>query len=227
MTGAVRAAGIVLAGGRSERMGVSKAGLDWRGGTLLDAVVGALAPAVDRVVVVRAPGQGLPPLPAGVALAEDRVGGRGPLEGMLAGLRAVAPEHVRAVVVAVDMPLLTPALVTRLLAGLDGGADAAVPRVGGRAQPLAAAYRTSIADVVAGLLEAGGRRADAPLAVVRVAWLDAAALLADPAVRSADPGLDGLRDLDTPADLHAARARQDAGGGARLPVSPQDESASA
>ena len=41
----------------------------------------------------------------------------------------------------------------------------------------------------------------------RVAWLDEAALLADPAVAAADPELVGLRDLDTPADLAGARAR--------------------
>ncbi|MGD9696214.1 MAG: molybdenum cofactor guanylyltransferase [Thermoleophilia bacterium] len=200
-------AGIVLVGGRSERMGATKAGLEWGDGTLLDAVVTALTPAVERVVVVRAPGQTLPDLPDRVGLTEDRVAGRGPLEGMLAGLRAVAPGHERAVVVAVDMPFMTPALAVRLLAGLDGGADAAVPRIGGQAQPLAAAYRTALIGVLSGLLETGERRAGALLAAVRVAWLDPEALLADPAVRTRDPRLDGLRDIDTPAELADARAR--------------------
>lgn len=200
-------AGIVLAGGRSERMGAAKAALEWGDGTLLDAVVTALTPAVEQVVVVRAPGQALPDLPDRVGLTEDRVAGRGPLEGLLAGLRAVAPRFERAVVVAVDMPFMTPALAQRLLAGLDGGADAAVPRIGGQAQPLAAAYRTAIISLLSDLLEAGERRAGALLAAVRVTWLDPEGLLADPAVRATDPRLDGLRDIDTPADLAAARAR--------------------
>jgi hypothetical protein len=61
--------------------------------------------------------------------------------------------------------------------------------------------------VLPGLLEAGERRAGALLAAARVAWLDPEALLADPAVRATDPRLDGLRDIDTPAELAPARAQ--------------------
>src|ERR671933_1300330 len=84
------AAGIVLAGGRSSRMGSPKAALEWHGSTLLRRVVGIVARGVDGpVVVVRAPGQPLPALPDGVEVVEDAREGRGPLQGIAAGLHAV------------------------------------------------------------------------------------------------------------------------------------------
>lgn len=209
-----RVTGIVLAGGRSTRMGTAKADLAWRGSTLLATVLAALGPMTDHLVVVRAPGQPLPPLPAGTVVAEDAHGGRGPLEGLLAGLRAAPAGCDRAVVMAVDLPFATPALAARLLAALDAGdADAAVPVAGGRAQPLVAAYRLRVVDTVAALLDAGERRATALPGACAVTWLDEDALLSDPVLRAADPDLDGLRDVDTPADLVAAQSRSDTGTG--------------
>ena len=82
--------GIVLAGGRSSRMGTPKAALEWHGSTLLRRVTGIVARAAGGpVVVVRAPGQELPALPRGVEIAEDAREGRGPLQGLAAGLAAV------------------------------------------------------------------------------------------------------------------------------------------
>src|SRR5947208_4621260 len=83
----MRPAGIVLAGGRSTRMGTPKAWLEWHGTTLLDRVVRVVSRAVDGgpVVVVRAPGQDLPELPAGVLVVDDAAEGQGPLEGLAAG----------------------------------------------------------------------------------------------------------------------------------------------
>ena len=81
------AAGIVLAGGRSSRMGTPKASLEWHGSTLLRRVTGLVQREVDGpVVVVSAPGQELPALPGGVELVEDAREGRGPLQGLAAGL---------------------------------------------------------------------------------------------------------------------------------------------
>ena len=54
-------AGVILAGGRSSRMGTPKAGLEWHGSTLLRRTVGILARATGGPVVeVRANGQELP-----------------------------------------------------------------------------------------------------------------------------------------------------------------------
>jgi molybdenum cofactor guanylyltransferase len=200
-------AGIVLAGGRSTRMGSPKAALEWRGSTLLEGVVDAVGRATGRVVVVRAPGQELPALPAGVAVVEDARRDRGPLEAMLAGMRAVAAEAEIVFVAAVDLPFLHPAIVSRVIRALGPGLDAAVPIVAGRPQPLAAAYRIGLLPLVAELAGGPTRRMGELLDRARVARLDEAVLLADPAVAAADPRLAGLGDLDTPADLARARAR--------------------
>ncbi|MGH2944224.1 MAG: NTP transferase domain-containing protein, partial [Solirubrobacteraceae bacterium] len=80
------AAGIVLAGGRSSRMGRPKATLDWHGSTLVRRAVGLVGRVVDGpVVVVRAQGQELPRLPPQVEIARDARDGRGPLQGICAG----------------------------------------------------------------------------------------------------------------------------------------------
>src|SRR4029077_17322322 len=82
------AAAIVLAGGRSSRMGSPKAALGCHGSTLLRGVAGIVARAVDGpVIVVRAPGQELPALPPSVEVVEDARQGRGPLPGPDAGRR--------------------------------------------------------------------------------------------------------------------------------------------
>jgi molybdopterin-guanine dinucleotide biosynthesis protein A len=203
-----RTAGIVLAGGRSTRMGSPKAALEWRGSTLLEGVVEAVGRATGRVVVVRAPGQELPALPAGVAVVEDARRDRGPLEAMLAGMRAVAAEAEIVFVAAVDLPFLHPAIVSRVIRALGPGLDGAVPVVAGRPQPLAAAYRIGLLPLVAELAGGPTRRMGELLDRARVARLDEAMLLADPAVAAADPRLAGLGDLDTPADLARARAAQ-------------------
>ena len=109
-----RVAGILLAGGRSTRMGRPKAELAWGGRTLVEHVAATLAQAVDGpVVVVRAPGQRLPDLPAGVEVAEDAVEGRGPLEGIAAGLRAIESRADAAFVTSTDVPFLRAAFVAR------------------------------------------------------------------------------------------------------------------
>src|SRR5581483_12276350 len=83
-------AAIVVAGGRSVRMGRDKASLDWHGSTLLSRVSGILGRAVDGpVVVVAAAGQQLPALPPATEVVVDAFPDRGPLQGLHAGLAAV------------------------------------------------------------------------------------------------------------------------------------------
>jgi molybdopterin-guanine dinucleotide biosynthesis protein A len=181
-------------------MGAAKAAIPWGDGTLLSRAAAALAPAVDRVSVVRAPGQVLPPLPAGIAVAEDARPGRGPLEGLAAGLGALRPGE-DAFVLAVDMPFAGADLAAAVLAALGPDADAAVPRAGGRAQPLAAAYRAGVAATARDLLDAGRGRMTDLLGAIRVAWVDAAGL---------PGGAQALINVNTPGELAAARqaARQ-------------------
>jgi molybdopterin-guanine dinucleotide biosynthesis protein A len=196
----VSAGGVVLAGGRSSRMGRPKASLEWRGTTLLGHVVGIVAGVVDGpVVVVRAPGQALPALPDGVRVVDDPREGLGPLQGIAAGLAALADETELAYVSAVDVPFLHDAFVRAVLAALgdDREADVALPDVGGHHQPLAAAYRTALAPEVERLVGAGELRPAALFERCRVRRLDGAAL---PHAR------ESVRSLDTPEAYESARA---------------------
>jgi molybdopterin-guanine dinucleotide biosynthesis protein A len=202
------AAGIVLAGGRSSRMGTPKAALEWHGSTLLRRVVGILGRGVDGpVIVVRAPGQELPSLPTDIDVVEDAREGRGPLQGLEAGLAAARAHAPVAYASSTDVPLLHPRFVRRVLAAVDDGTDVALPQIHGFPQPLAAAYRTELAEIVARLIAEDKMRPAFLFEACRTTRLDADALLEDPALAALDPDLDSVINLNEPADYDAARAR--------------------
>jgi molybdenum cofactor guanylyltransferase len=207
--GGARTAGIVLAGGRSTRMGRPKAALEWHGSTLLHRVAGIVGRAVDgRVVVVRAPGQELPSLPPGVRVVDDAREGRGPLQGLAAGLAAVADDADLAYVSSTDVPLLHPAFVARVLAGAaEEDVDVALPVAQGFRHPLAAAYRTSLLAEVEDLIERDRMRPAFLFERSRVRELDEQELLRDGKLARADPKLLSLLNVNNPDDYERARAR--------------------
>ena len=201
-------AGIVLAGGRSSRMGTPKAALEWHGSTLLRRVVGIVGRSVDGpVVVVRAPGQTLPDLPDGVELVDDAREGRGPLQGLAAGLAAVRDRAPAAYASSTDAPLLHTRFIHRVLAALDDDVDVVLPEVGGFRHPLAAVYRTELVDIVERLIAEDRMRPAFLFEACRVRRLDGDAFLADPALAALDPDLDSVLNLNEPSDYEAARAR--------------------
>ncbi|HEY0451106.1 NTP transferase domain-containing protein [Actinophytocola sp.] len=203
------AAGVVLAGGRSTRMGEPKAGLEWHGSTLLYRAAAVLARTVDGpVIVVAAPGQRLPALPAGVAVVEDPVEGLGPMQGLAAGLAAVADRAGAAFVCSTDLPFLHPAFVRRVLRGLTDGVDVVLPVARGFRQPLAAGYRTALAGLVADLLARGNLRPGMIFKHCAVTQLDDAQLLDDAALAGLDPGLASVVNVNTPEDYAAAREQK-------------------
>src|SRR3954467_6232612 len=144
-------AGIVLAGGRSTRMGTSKALLPFGPETMLQRVVRLLGTVVSPIVVVTAPGQELPALPADVIVTRDEREGRGPLEGLRAGLKALPPEVDAAYVTSCDVPLLVPEFVSEMMV-LARGYDVAVMEIDGFPHPLSAVYRRRVITDVEDLL---------------------------------------------------------------------------
>jgi len=202
------AGGIVLAGGRSSRMGTPKAALEWHGSTLLRRICGLVERSVDGpVVVVRAAGQALPELPASIEVVEDAREGRGPLQGLAAGLAALSGRATAVYVSSTDVPLLHPAFVRRVVGALTGDVDVVLPLAGGFPHPLSAAYRTSLLALVERLVAADRLRPAFLFEECRVTRLDEAALLADPALAGFDPALDSVLNLNEPGDYEAARAR--------------------
>jgi molybdenum cofactor guanylyltransferase len=212
-TGLTGAAGVVLAGGRSSRMGTAKAGLDWHGSTLLYRTAALLGRTLDGpVVVVSAPDQDLPALPPAVQVVEDPVEGLGPMQGLAAGLAAVADRAELAFVCSTDLPFLHPAFVARVLAefvGRDVGSDVDVvlPTAGGFRQPLAAGYRTALAELFGKLVAEGHRRPGMLFEHCRVAQLDDAALLTDAHLARWDPDLRSVANINVAEDYEAARQR--------------------
>lgn len=132
----------------------------------------------------------------GLETVED--GRRGPLAALAAGMGRLAGSGFDGPVllVACDMPFLTPGLLT-LLARELGTAQAAVPVSGGRLQPLAACYAPSVLPVAERLVDAGRLSMRSLLDEIEVKAVDEQTWgpLAGPAA---------LTDVDTPADLRAA-----------------------
>ena len=202
-------AGIVLAGGRSSRMGTPKAALEWHGSTLLRRTVGILARATDGpVVVVRAPGQELPALPPETDVVDDPQEGLGPVQGLAAGLAALTGRAEVAFVSSTDMPFLHPAFVRRVLRAVqEEGADVGLPVARGYPQPLAASYSVALAPVAAKLVAGERLRPAFLFEECAVERLDETALRADPVLAALDPGLDSVVNVNELGDYQAARAR--------------------
>jgi molybdenum cofactor guanylyltransferase len=203
-------AGVVLAGDRSSRMGTAKAALEWHGSTLLRRTVGIVARATNGpVVVVRATGQDLPELPEGTLVADDPREGKGPVQGIAAGLAALSGRAEVAFVSSTDMPFLHPAFIRRVLdvAAQTMGTDVVLPVARGYKQPLAAAYRVSLAETAERLVIQDRLRPAFLFGECRVETLDDAALKQDPVLAALDPDLDSVLNVNTPADYAAARAR--------------------
>ncbi len=189
--------GIVLCGGQSKRMGRPKAWLPFAGELMLPRVVRLLGEAVHPVVVVAAPDQEVPPLPAGVAVVRDEAKGRGPLQGLAAGLNALRGQADAAYLSSCDVPFLRPAFVRRLI-DLLGNDAICVPRVGGYHHPLAAVYRLAVADAATRLLHEDRLRPFFLFEAVPTRIVEAEELT------DVDPTLQTLRNLNTPADYEQA-----------------------
>ena|SRR5262245_40388176 len=189
--------GVVLCGGQSSRMGRPKAWLPFGDERMLPRVVRLLGEVVAPVVVVAAPGQDVPPLPPGIDLVRDPEQGRGPLQGLIAGLEALRGRADAAYLSSCDVPFLQPAFVRRLVELL-GEHAICVPEVGGYRHPLAAVYRIDVAVTAAKLLTENRSRTtflfeEVPTRIVQPEEL-----------AGVDPMFQTLRNLNTLAEYEAA-----------------------
>jgi len=188
-------------------MGSPKAWLEFEGETLLARVVRRIAEVASPIVVVAAPGQALPTLPEGVLLARDPVRGRGPLQGIAAGLDALVGRASAVFVSSTDVPFLHPALIRRLHALRGDSLDIAVPRAKGHYHPLSAIYGLSARAEIAALLAADRLRPFFLFERMRTLLADEDLLLEGDELRAADPELLSLENVNTPEQYAAALAR--------------------
>lgn len=203
---------VILAGGRSSRMGAPKTHLPWRGRPLLVHIAEVLREVCDQpIVVVAQTGQELPPLPPEVVRVDDppEFAHGGPLVGIFAGLGVLLAHRAEfAYLGACDSPFLTAdyvhLLVRRLLEepGLGGILPFDPPDSGDPADrhfphPLASAVRVAPAHAAAA--EVLARQGSRPLFMfdrLGARWLDAREL----------PDRRVLRTCNTPQEYEEALA---------------------
>jgi molybdenum cofactor guanylyltransferase len=198
---------VVLCGGESRRMGRPKAWLPFGEELMLERVVRLAGTVAQPMIVVAAPGQELPALAADVAIVRDSVSGRGPLQGLAAGLAAFDNSVDLVFATATDVPFLEPRWMTRLVE-LAAGYDLVIPHVAGFYHPLAARYRpAAVLPAIESLLVAHRLRPVFLVEAVKTRVVD------EGEMRAVDPALDTLRNLNYPEDYE--RALADAGLGGR------------
>ncbi|KAF6634774.1 molybdenum cofactor guanylyltransferase [Paenibacillus sp. EKM208P] len=146
----MKVTGIIVAGGRSSRMGQDKALLEIDGATMLERTYTTLQQAAQRVVVVTRDNQGYGL--SGMETVPDVFPGMGPLSGIHAGLSASTTEW--GMVVACDMPFVQPEVLhdllvvtekwTELQGTTEPALQAVISSMDGRIHPLLAVYHRSV-----------------------------------------------------------------------------------
>ena len=189
--------GVLLAGGKSRRMGRDKRFLELDGRTLLERTLSVLESLFAEVIVVVAePDSQL----AGLRhrIVTDLVPNCATLGGLHAGLTSAA--HRRIFAAACDMPFLSPALIT-WMAELDPDADVVMAQLASGLQPMHAVYSKACLPHLERMLSTGNLKvqdlSQAPGLSVR--------LVAEHELREADPQFLSFLNINTAADLEFAR----------------------
>lgn len=188
----------ILAGGQSRRMGQDKAGLVWQGRTLLGHMVHVAAQVAAEVLIVggakamdESASPSLSPSPLAVRaagtivrFASDDQPGLGPLGGLATALR----QHASVLVLACDLPLVTPDGVKWLMSlGAESAAefpaggpadDGVITTHGGQLEPLFAVYRASCLPIIERQLASGRRSMRTLVAAGRFGLVEAPAWVA-------------------------------------------------
>jgi len=189
-------AAIILSGGRSKRMGKNKALLPLPGNpslTFVEYLSSILTSFCPEVLIVArdeadAANYGLP----GIHVVTDKVPDFGPLMGLYSGLNAMHTE--RALVVAVDMPFVQPALISFLLSQPPPD-TLLVPLVNNVPQVLLAVYPRSILPSIEDRLQQGRHDLRSLLEIAPVHYIEEAQL------QNVDPELRSFVNVNTPEEL--------------------------
>lgn len=192
------ASAIILAGGRSSRMGQAKATLRFGNLTLIERTISELARAFDDIVVVAAPESEaieIPALGAATTIVRDDDAYQGPAGALARGLRAA--RHELAFACSCDLPMLRSEVAAWMLSLADGY-DAVIPRVDGRLQPLHAVYRRRCARALDAMIARGEHRVGAIADAVN------ARVVSEAEYRGADPDALSCFNINTPEDYARA-----------------------
>ncbi|MFJ7725953.1 molybdenum cofactor guanylyltransferase [Neobacillus sp. NPDC097160] len=149
----MKAAAIILAGGKSSRMGTNKALLKINEKTNIERIANTLKLLFDDIILVTNDSEQYEFL--GLTMVADRYPGMGPLAGVHAGL--LASDYDLNFIVACDMPFVSSELAEALVNSC-GHYDAVIPVINGKQHPLFAVFHKKAAEEVASSIEAGRLR---------------------------------------------------------------------
>jgi len=180
----------IMAGGRSRRMGKTKALLPYRGRPLITQVYETLQTLFEDIFLVTNDPGLFDFLPC--AKIPDRIPGKGPISGIDAALRYSRNPYV--LVVGCDAPFLSPSLL-KLLAGKAVGADLVIPRGPNGPEPLCAVYGKGCLP----LIEDSLRKGDFKLMDLATRLPTREVSLEE--VAAVDPGFRSFRNINTPRDF--------------------------
>ena len=189
--------GLIIAGGKSRRLGIDKRFLDIGGRPCIQRVLDAYRGIFDEILIVADATEPFQSL--GVRVVVDLVPGRATLGGLYTGLHFAAREQVFAA--ASDMPWLSPRTIQVVLAQAGRG-DIVIPDVGGKLQPMHAVYSKACLPVLKSLVESDRLKVQdlcgrPELTVHRIP---------ESAFATVDPELRSFFNINTPDDL--AKAKQ-------------------
>jgi molybdopterin-guanine dinucleotide biosynthesis protein A len=188
---------IILAGGKSSRLGRNKALQVIEGKSLIQWVVDHLAILTTEIIIATAHGEAIPCSSAvRIKTVGDIYPGKGPLGGIHSGL--IASSSSWAIVVGCDTPFLSIGLLeymTQVLAD----SDVALPRIGEMIEPLCAVYSKSCLASIQELLEQDERRIRKLFSIVRVKYVE------EDEINSFDPEHLSFFNINNQDDLERAR----------------------
>jgi len=148
------AGAIILAGGKSLRMGQDKGLLPIGGIPLFRHIANQLSPLFADCLIVANDAELY--REAGLHIVPDERPGMGPLMGILSGLSASG--HELNFITACDIPTMNPDFISELLKNAEGY-DAVIPVTGeDKYEPLFAVYRKTVIPAIRQILDQGGRR---------------------------------------------------------------------
>jgi len=189
--------GIVLAGGKSTRIGANKPQLKIGKSHLIDRVLDTLSQVASSILIVTTGDQ--PDLAKsatpGIRVVKDISPGKGPLGGIYTGLMHAETSH--SLVVGCDMPFLNGGLIKYLMDGASGFA-AVAPKIGWMIQPLHAIYSKSCIPSIEALLR------EEQLQIIKLFNLVNTRYVTEKEIDQFDPGHLSFLNINTEDDLMKA-----------------------
>ncbi|MBP7332811.1 MAG: molybdenum cofactor guanylyltransferase [Firmicutes bacterium] len=187
-------AGVILAGGKSRRMGTDKALLTVGRDAMIERVAAELGKVFKEILI--SGGNEETGARLGLKVVPDLIKGWGPLSGIHASL--LAAQSRKCLLVPCDMPFLS-AELARIMAGLSDGYDVTVPQHGDYLQPLFAVYDKNCIRAVEEALRDGRHKVADIYPRVRVKYVSEMILRAAADIDTV------FFNVNTPLDLEKAR----------------------